>query len=77
VNESLVDRHIPKLAEQDRRIATLLKQGSSDWETLYTHPKLCNSYYWRDYRIHDPIQRVRDLGSVLRNKNDSTKRMLS
>lgn len=49
VDEKLVDRHLPKIMEQDRRIDSMLTRNDCEWSTLYSHPKLLQGYYWKEY----------------------------
>ena len=56
------------MKEIDKKIDEILTKPITkdcDWQTLYTHPKLMQSYYWKDRGIHNTKQRVQDLESAL------------
>jgi hypothetical protein len=68
VDQELVQRHLPLMKEIDKNIDNILTRPLTkecDWQTLYTHPKLMQSYFWKDKHIHDTKQRVQDLESAL------------
>lgn len=55
IDENLVKRHEPELQAYDDRIAAILsekQQKNTDWQTLFTHPKLMSQFYWKDKKIH-------------------------
>ena len=69
VDPDLILKHAPQMQECNENIEKILKEPSSDncdWQTLYTHPKLMKSYFWKDQGIHKKNQRVEDLKCVLR-----------
>lgn len=71
----MILKHVPQMQECNENIEKILKEPSSnacDWQTLYTHPKLMKSYFWKDQGIHKKSQRVEDLKGALRLSDFST-----
>jgi hypothetical protein len=68
VDKNLVNKHCTAMREIDSKIGEILSEPPSsacDWQTLYTHPKLMKSYFWRDRQIHRREQRVHDIKAAL------------
>lgn len=56
------------MQEIDKKIDEILTKPVTkecDWQTLYTHPKLMQSYYWKDRHIHSTKQRILDIEGAL------------
>ena len=54
-DNELVTRHEDSLKTFDSKITDILNEPKvrGDWQTLFTHPKLMNQYYWKDRQIHN------------------------
>ena len=66
VDPNLVEKYMPRMQTIDHKIGELLADPQScNWQTLFTHPKLMSSYFWRDRKIHDKNQRVIELKKAL------------
>jgi len=54
VDKNLINRYTPKLKEHDKNIVKVLDNLGTkcDWQSLFTHPKLMKSYFWKDQRIY-------------------------
>ncbi len=55
VDSELVSRHNDSLKEHDDKIVQVLdnKLTACDWQSLFTHPKLMKSYFWKDQRTYN------------------------
>lgn len=73
VDTKLVEKHMPKIRDQDMRISEAL-QASPALATLYKHPKLLRSYYWKDYATLNQNQRVSEIKRALALPNEPNKK---
>jgi len=67
VDKDLVSRHSTLLKEHDTKIIEVLDDRSTncDWQSLFTHPKLMKSYFWKDQRVYSKQQRVSEIKRAL------------
>ena len=60
IKESLRHR-----AHHDKNIEQILKSKEVEWNSLYTHPKLMNMYYWKDDANNSRQQRTAELRKAM------------
>ena len=62
-----MSRHTTQLKQHDTNISEVLdnQQTSCDWQSLFTHPKLMKSYFWKDQRVYTKQQRVFEIKRAL------------
>jgi len=71
VDKDLVSRHDAQLKDHDTKIGEVLDNTKTkcDWQSLFTHPKLMKSYFWKDQRVYSKQERVSEIKRALNLKS--------